>query len=222
LVLASIIAILLSIHNYRVRKLLEIERMRVRIASDLHDDIGSSLSSIALVTDVVRKNLTGHEAQRQQLDDASRAARHTADALKDIVWVINPEHDKLDDIVLRMKDGAAKLLTDTQYSFMCDHETMARVLDMEFRRNLLLIYKEVLNNIAKYAHASKVSIEIGEQDDCLYLRIADDGIGFDPETVRKGNGLKNLRMRAKNMGGTIAITSKPQKGTTIELRARIP
>src|SRR5512134_2261257 len=86
-----------------VRWTVRIERMRVRIASDLHDDIGSSLSSIALVTDVVRKSLTGHEAQRQQLHDASRAARHTADALKDIVWIINPEHDKLDDIVLRMK-----------------------------------------------------------------------------------------------------------------------
>jgi len=222
LVLAAIVAVLLAIHNYRVAKLLELERMRVRIASDLHDDIGSSLSSIALITDMVRKSITAHEPQQLQLLDASRAARHTADALKDIVWIITPEHDKLDDIILRMKDSAAKLLIGTEYSFHCSDGALEHVLDMEFRRNVLLIYKETLNNIAKYAKATKVEITIGERGSEFHLDITDNGIGFDMSTVRKGNGLGNLKRRAEKLGGTMEVISAPGKGTSIQFRARIP
>jgi ligand-binding sensor domain-containing protein len=222
LVLVTIVSTLLAIHNYRVAKLLELERMRVRIASDLHDDIGSSLSSIALITDMVRKSLTAHEPQQLQLADASRAARHTADALKDIVWIITPEHDKLDDITLRMKDSAAKLLIGTEYTFQCSDHAMEHVLDMEFRRNVLLVYKETLNNIAKYARATKVDIVVGESDGVFTLRISDNGMGFDLKAVKKGNGLNNLKARTAKIGGTIDIQSAPGQGTTILLTARIP
>lgn len=216
------IGILTSAYQYRVSKLLEMERMRVRIASDLHDDIGSSLSGIALITDMVRNHLPPDQKDRQHLMEASHAARHTADALKDIVWIINPEHDKLDDIVLRMKDSAAKLLMGIDYRFDCQENAMSSVLDMEFRRNVLLIYKETLNNIAKYAHATKVEIAVKEADKILHLRVTDNGIGFDEATIIRGNGLKNLRARAAKIGGTIEIRSAPDKGTTMQLDARIP
>ena len=222
LVVAAIILILLAIHNYRVRKLLEVERMRVRIASDLHDDIGSNLSSIALITDMVRRSLTSLGPQQQQLMDVTRAARSTADSLRDIVWIISPEHDQLDDIVLRMKDSAAKLLAGTAYTFHCSNESLGRSLSMEFRRNLLLLYKEALNNIAKYAQATKVDIEVRDDDDRLLLEIADNGIGFDSTSIQKGNGLENMKLRAGKIGGSVVIESTPGKGTTIRLRARIP
>lgn len=218
----TLIAILAALYNYRVSKLLEMERMRVRIASDLHDDIGSSLSSIALITDMVRKRLPPDIDDQKHLLTASTAARHTADALKDIVWIINPEHDKLDDIVLRMKDSAAKLLVGIEYTFDCPQNAMDDVLDMEFRRNLLLIYKEALNNIAKYAHATRVDIAIRRHDGTIELHVADNGVGFDLNTVRKGNGLDNLSRRATSIGGTIEIHSRPGLGTTIQLAAKIP
>jgi signal transduction histidine kinase len=221
-VVATIALILLAIHNYRVRKLLEVERMRVRIASDLHDDIGSSLSSIALITDMVRRSLTSHGPQQQQLMDVTRAAKSTADSLRDIVWIISPEHDQLDDIILRMKDSAAKLLTGTAYMFHCTNDSLGRSLSMEFRRNLLLLYKEALNNIAKYAKATSVDIEIREENGTLRLEIVDNGVGFDISQIQRGNGLNNMKLRAEKIGGSVSIESTPSKGTTIRLRARIP
>jgi ligand-binding sensor domain-containing protein/signal transduction histidine kinase len=219
---AVIIAVLTAAYNYRVSKLLEMERMRVRIASDLHDDIGSSLSSIALITDMVRKNLPPENQGGRQLADVSRAARHTADALKDIVWIITPEHEKVDDIILRMKDAAAKLLVGIDYSFHCTDNAIGSVLDMEFRRNVLLMYKETLNNLAKYSHATHVDITLGELHQMFQMTIKDNGIGFDEATIQHGNGLKNLRHRAEKIGGTIKIRSSPGGGTTVDLIARIP
>jgi hypothetical protein len=222
LVAIFVIGTFAGAYNYRVKKLLEMERMRVRIASDLHDDIGSSLSGIALITDMVRNHLPPDQKDRQHLTEVSHAARHTADALKDIVWIISPEHDRLDDIVLRMKDSAAKLLIGIEYCFDCQDDTMSSALDMEFRRNVLLIYKETLNNIAKYSRATKVEISVKEDDEVLTLRVTDNGVGFDESTVKRGNGLKNLRARAAKIGGTIEIMSAPAKGTTVQLDARIP
>jgi ligand-binding sensor domain-containing protein len=222
--LAALLAVgsMYGAYRYRVWKLLEMERMRLRIASDLHDDIGSSLGSIALITDMVRKTLPPGQKSGQQLLDASSAARRTADSLRDIVWLISPDHDKLDDIVLRMKDAAAKLLVGTEYRFDCPEERFASGLDMEFRRHVWLIYKETLHNIAKYAKANRVDIGITAQNRVFHLRIRDDGVGFDPSAPASGNGLRNLRARAAKLGGSIAIESAPGRGTLVLLEARIP
>jgi signal transduction histidine kinase len=207
-------------YNYRVSKLLELERLRVRIASDLHDDIGSSLSGIALVTDSIQKQTPLGDTQKKQLADVSIAARHTADALRDIVWLVKPEHEKLDDIVLRMKDSTAKLLVGIDYAFHCDGENLSNVLDMEFRRHLLLIYKEILNNIAKHSRAGEVEIRIDQSEKRFRLSVTDNGVGFDETTVRRGSGLDNMRKRAVEIGGTVRVSSKPGEGTTIEIEAQ--
>ena len=222
LTVVAIASILLAIHNYRVARLLEIERMRIRIASDLHDDIGSSLSGIALVTDLVRKSLASQLPQQNQLMDVARAARTTADSLRDIVWIISPEHDRLDDIILRMKDSATKLLSGTEYTFHCGTDSLGSSLSMEFRRNVLLLYKEALNNIAKYAKATQVDILIGEENGMLLLEIRDNGMGFDIDHVQKGNGLNNMKLRAEKIGGRIEIRSAPSHGTSINLKVKIP
>lgn len=216
------IGIMAGAYQYRVSKLLEMERMRLRIASDLHDDIGSSLGSIALITDMVRKSLPPGQKSGEQLQDASSAARRTADSLRDIVWLISPDHDKLDDIVLRMKDAAAKLLVGIEYSLDCPEDTLGNVLDMEFRRHVWLIYKETLHNIAKYAKAHAVDIQIKVENGLFYLRIKDDGVGFDTSSPASGNGLRNLRTRAAKLGGSIAINSAPGRGTSVHLEAKIP
>ena len=215
------ISVLMGAYQYRVAKLLEMERMRLRIASDLHDDIGSSLSSIALITDMVRKDLPPGQKSGEQLRDASSAARRTADSLKDIVWLINPEHDKLDDIVLRMKDAAAKLLVGMDYRFDCPEGTLGSVLDMEFRRQVWLIFKETLHNIAKYSHARRVDIEINAANRVFRLRVTDDGVGFDSASTVAGNGMRTLRARAAKLGGSIAISSAPGRGTVVSLEAKL-
>jgi ligand-binding sensor domain-containing protein len=203
------LSIIAAAYRYRVEKLLEMERMRLRIASDLHDDIGSSLGSIALITDMVHRSLPPGQKSGEQLLDASSAARRTADSLRDIVWLISPDNDKLDDIVLRMKDATAKLLAGIEYRFDCPEGTLGNVLDMEFRRHVWLIFKETLHNIAKYAKAHRVDIGITAENRVFNLTITDDGVGFDPSAPRSGNGLRNLQNRAKKLNGAISITSAP-------------
>jgi signal transduction histidine kinase len=222
LAVAAIVGALAGAYKYRVSKLLEMERMRIRIASDLHDDIGSNLSGIALINEMISSRSGVGDQERQQLLDASRSARSTADALKDIVWIIDPDHDKLDDITLRMKDAAARLLVNIDYSFHCDTRTSTDALSMEFRRNIFLIYKEILNNIVKHARATRVVIEVTTGHNLFHLKVVDNGIGFDAGTVQRGNGLTNLRNRAAKLGGTIQVKSCGSEGTTVELAAVIP
>ena len=210
-----------ALYNYRVSKLLEMERMRVRISSDLHDDIGSNLSSIALIADMVHNALPADAGERPRLQDVARTARHTADALKDIVWIISPSHERLDDIVLRMKDAAARLLTGIDYTFDSPRDGLSERLTMEFRRNVLLMYKEVLNNIAKYARATRVSIAVRESHQMFHMSITDNGIGYDENRIVPGNGLRNLRQRAAALGGNVLVKSAPGEGTVVDFEVNI-
>lgn len=222
LVILAVIGILALAYNYRVSQLLKIERLRVRIASDLHDDVGSSLSAIALMTEMVSRKLPAASSERKQLSGAVVATRNTADALRDIVWLINPEHEKLDDMLLRMKDAAAKLLMNIDHTFTSDVNGIDNVLDMEFRRNAILIYKEILNNTLRHSQATKVEINVSITNSTFRLRVTDNGKGFDETTVKRGHGLNNLRARTQKIGGTLTIHSTPGTGTTTELSARIP
>jgi ligand-binding sensor domain-containing protein len=216
--------IIAAVYNYRTRQQLAVERLRVRIASDLHDDVGSSLSGIALMSDLVRSHLPKGTKDHTYLEKLSSSARNTAETLRDIVWVINPEHDTAEDILLRMKAIADMLLVKSQFTFSAPSNGLSGLLNMEYRRNLLLIYREILNNTAKHAQAKNVAISIATNENHLTLQIVDDGIGFDVEAVRAkgGHGLFTQQHRAEKINGTIDIQSAPGKGTTTTLVVKIP
>jgi signal transduction histidine kinase len=219
LVIIALAGLAAAAYRYRVAKLLEMERMRVRIASDLHDDIGSSLSGIALVTESLKNRGGLEDGDRQHLADVSRTARRTADALRDIVWLVNPQHDTVNDLFLRMKDAASMVLTGTEYSISTSGESATRTMSLDFRHQLILIYKEILNNIAKHARARHVSISISLSEDGFMLRIEDDGVGFDPTVRRSGNGLVNLQRRGAAIKGKLSLESTPGRGTVVTLTA---
>ncbi len=137
----ALIGILVVAYNYRVSQLLKVERLKIQIASDLHDDIGTALSSIALTTDVVRSQLTPDQDQAHHyLVSSGRVARQSADALKDIVWLIQPRHDSTEDLALRLKDAASKILVGLQHTFTTTGRGAGNPLDMEVRRNVILIF----------------------------------------------------------------------------------
>ncbi len=221
LVTAVVLSLLFGAYKYRIARLLEMERMRLRIAGDLHDDIGSSLSGIALVTESIRMHEGLEQRDRERLADVSRTARRTADALRDIVWIVNPEHDSVDDLLLRLKDSTSMILTGIEYSISTTGGSLSQKIPIEFRRNLILIYKEILNNIARHAGARKVLIAISHQDSTFTLHVTDDGQGFDPANVLRGNGLNNLNARAASIGGTLTIKSAPGQGTVVILTAEL-
>jgi len=215
LALAAVAGLLVAGYRYRVTRLLEVERMRLRIAGDLHDDIGSNLSSIALLSDIVRAREQLGERERRQLSKISRSARAMVDALRDIVWSIDPDSDRPDDLVRRMRDTAASLLGDTRWTFQSPPHGLAARLDMDVRRHVFLGYKEMLHNVARHARATEVTIRLDEDGGHLRLTVSDDGVGFDAAAPSTGNGLKHLQERAARIGGTLAVTSRPGTGTTI-------
>jgi signal transduction histidine kinase len=203
------------IYSYVItRQKLKLQTLRNKIASDLHDDVGSTLSSIAIFSEI---------AQQQSreviplLDTITTNSRQMLDAMADIVWTINPENDQFENIILRMKSYAYELLGARQigFDFTSDPGISSIKLPMEVRKNLYLIFKEATNNLAKYSNAEKALFTLHQHNDRLIMTIRDFGKGFDTAMPMQGNGLKNMKKRAREVGGDLQIESKPHHGTTI-------
>jgi signal transduction histidine kinase len=223
LVAAALLGLVAFAYNIRVRHLLALERLRLRVASDLHDDLGGVLSSLALSSDLVRRTLPDEQAtSKNRLLEMGSVARAAADALRSIVWVIDPGHETMDEMVMAMRTTATRMLRNMEVSFSAGPMPARRILDMEFRRNVALSFNEILNNILKHAHAGRVDINLRSEGDRLVLRVHDDGTGFDTSQISPGNGLGNLQHRAAAVGGTCTLTSEPGKGTTVEIEGKIP
>jgi ligand-binding sensor domain-containing protein/signal transduction histidine kinase len=213
-------AAVLALYRVRVAQLLRVERVRARIATDLHDDIGASLSQIAILAEVAQQV----PAQSQADPDGPLAliadtSRGLVDSMSDIVWAINPEVDSLSDLVHRMRRFAEDTLSvsDIDLTFRAPELRQDPTLGPEIRRELFLILKESVTNIAKHAECKRVTIELESDRRRLRLRVTDDGKGFEPAQRTDGNGLANMRRRVAALAGRLSIQSKPGAGTTIEL-----
>ena len=220
----SAVALAYSAYRYRVSRLLELERIRTRIASDLHDDIGAALSRIAVLSEVARHEAGGiHPAVSTRLSVIAGAAREVLDSMNDIVWAINPRHDQLRGLTQRMRRFAGDVFTarGIAFSFRApDEERFLRVA-ADVRRHVFLIFKEATNNIVRHAGAAQADVEIRVDGSRLILTIGDNGRGFDVAAERDGNGLANMRDRARAMGGQLEVRSSAGAGTTVTLTARL-
>lgn len=226
LVLGAVVGLLAAAYQYRVRRLLAMERLRLRLASDLHDDVGSNVSSIALISEMLREHarrggLGPDDREQRQLQRIHAAAEDTVRALRDIIWLVDPKHDTLADLVRKMRRARHTLLNGTSCTFEASAPVAPHPLDMDTMRNVFLLYKEALHNIAKHAGAQHVMIRVDEQDRHLTLQIQDDGHGFDEAAIERGHGLANMRRRARAVGGQIAIDSTPGHGTRITFTAKM-
>ena len=213
--------LLYGLFRYRVAQIHAQERLRSRIASDLHDDIGSELSAIALDSELVACRLPKDDPHRDRFVALAGAVRAEAEKLRDTVWILNPDQDRIQDLTSRMQDMARRLLPGIQITFQCGNAIKDLSLDMQFKRHIHLMYKEILSNIATHAQATAVSITIELRDAFLHLCVADNGVGFDTSAQAQGHGLKSLRSRAERIGGTLTIESREGGGTVVSCEARI-
>ena len=207
---------------YRIRlaRILAVERLRQRIAQDLHDEVGTNLSTIALASQsLARKRGSGKEAV-EALERMGTIAQRTTDQMKDIVWILKTNNDSLDNLVTKMREVASQLLVGIRCEFQAPPEELLEKVDLEFKRNIYLFYKESLNNIAKHSKATKATINVGYSGGLFQLHIDDNGRGFDEKRVSSGSGLQNLKARAKQIHGSITITSGPGRGTHISLAVK--
>lgn len=199
------------------RREAEKEHIRSRIASDLHDEIGSNLSSIALIGQVLQEKVKFPRQIRERLQEIPQIARLTAESMRDIVWFINPENDDWEKLLVKMRETVNMMLEMYDFNFNIPEEGITLEVDLNFRRNLFLIYKECLQNVIKHSRAQTVQIELRQENSGLILRVADDGVGFDSDREYSGDGLKNIRRRATDIGGKLKIFSEAGKGTTVTL-----
>ena len=217
LVVVVIIGFAWLAYYVRIARLRELERLRLRIARDLHDDVGANLASMALIAEAMEKQPTFGDPA-----DLKKIALHTIDALRDIVWFIDPARDTLGDLISRMRDTAPLLLTALKYDFEAIVPNPDINLPPAFRRNVFPIFKEALHNAASHAHASQLKITLDCRDGVLRLKVKDDGRGFEEKKIIPGNGLRNLRRRAAEMNGAVRIQTAPGQGTTMEFEAPFP
>ena len=209
------------IYRLRVNKLLEVQRVRGKVARDLHDDIGSTLTSINILSEVARGALApGEHVVHSYLSRISKNSTQMMEAMDDIVWSIKPDNDQLVRIAARMREHTAGVLEPMNINYTFDsNETMRTAkLGMDERRNLFLIFKEALNNISKYAMATSVCISLNCEQGSVILTVQDNGIGFDLSVEGEGNGLSNMRKRALLLRGGINIVSAPGCGTRIVVK----
>ncbi|MCA1817932.1 MAG: histidine kinase, partial [Acidobacteria bacterium] len=212
-----------ALYRYRVARLLEVADMRTRIATDLHDDIGANLTRIAILSEVAKRqygNGGGDEHGESPLASIADIARESVASMGDIVWAINPERDSLLDLVRRMRRHADEVFTlrDIALEFDAPGEERNLKLGAGVRRDLLLIFKEAVNNAARHAGCARAQIELRADDAWLSLTVSDDGTGFDTAGAAEGHGLANMRRRARKLGGGLEIESAAGRGTTVRLR----
>ncbi len=196
-------------------KEVEKQQIRNRIATDLHDEIGSNLSSIMLLTSLMDNNLKENKTANNYTSNIYNAAKVSAEAIRDIVWFINPSSDNVGRLLSRMNETANAMLKGLTFSVNSSKIGNIDKLTPEVKRNLFLAYKEILNNIIKHSNANNVEIKIWEERNILNLLVKDNGIGFDENEVNLGNGLKNLRSRVNKIGGSIEIISQDNNGTSV-------
>ena len=206
--------------NYQTRQEVKLLTLRNKIAIDLHDDVGSTLSSISMFSQMAQ---TQSKEVIPALETIGESSRKMLEAMADIVWSIKPENDLFEKVIMHMREFAYQLLGTKQieFEFDADDDISKINLPMETRKNLYLIFKEATNNLAKYSKASNAKFALKGENDKLTMVISDDGKGFDTTKDSRGNGLENMKRRAIEMGAKLLIDSAPGIGTTIRLELAV-
>jgi signal transduction histidine kinase/ligand-binding sensor domain-containing protein len=208
-----------ALHRRRVARVLAVERMRVRIAGDLHDDIGSNLSQIAIMSEVARRQVDGAApAAAEPLERIGGLARESIDSMGDIVWAVDPGKDRLGSLVHRMRRLASERLAAAELELRFTAPPAEDLpIGAETRRQAFLAFKEMLSNAIRHARCRRVTVELVQSDGRLELHVGDDGRGFDPQAAHTGHGLQSLRRRALSLGGALRIASQEGQGTKLTL-----
>jgi ligand-binding sensor domain-containing protein/signal transduction histidine kinase len=222
LVALTMILMIYFAYRYRLRRLIELERVRTRIASDLHDDIGSNLSLIAGLSEVLRQQARQIDSQiAERLSVIANASRQSVEAMGDIVWAVNPKRDNLVDLAQCMRRFANDSFTarNVEFRFDAPHANQNVKVDAETRREVFLLFKECVNNIARHSECKSVDAFLKIERGWIVLKLSDDGHGFEAASVDHGHGLESMHRRAERLGGRVEVTSVPGSGTIVILKA---
>ncbi len=208
--------IIYAFYRYRIRQIEKQHAIRKNIATDLHDDLGSTLNSVKVFTNLAISGVKQEESLQQVKDNLTEATM----SLRDMIWVLDDSLDTVDELVTRLKQFAFPITAASNMGFVitAGSDVNSRTLTKEEKRNLFLICKEAINNSIKYSGATQITVDIKPAAKKIQITVADDGKGFDEATVKKGYGLKNMQYRAGQIRYIVKLTSTPGKGTQVEIR----
>lgn len=207
----------------RLKQQRVLEQERLRIAHDIHDDLGARVTQISLLSAMSQDNATFPEKARADFGKVSQMSRELVSALYETVWAVNPENDHLEALGNYLCQMVNQLCERT--SLRCrfsvpslPHEVQ---VSSQTRHNISMAVKEAVHNVIKHAHATEVTIRLAFSHGFLDIWVEDNGAGFQPETASGGHGLTNMKKRLTNIGGHCFIESQPGKGTTVRMRLSI-
>ncbi len=219
LVIILVIVFIIYFVTSQFKQILAVERLRTKLAADLHDNIGSGLTEIAILSEVLSTRLQ-HESKDilKSLKMISADSRQIIDKMSDIVWLVNPKRDSLYDLILRLEDNYSELLSQTNISFTSKNlRSLENIsLTMEHRQHLFLIFKEGINNCITHGNCTEINLNADVKGKMLNMVLEDNGKGFDTAINAMGNGLINMMDRAKKIGGDLKIISSAGYGTKIK------
>jgi signal transduction histidine kinase len=221
--IAAFAAIFYLAYAYRARQRRQIEALRSRVASDLHDEIGSGLSQIAVLSEVAKRNLSIGPAETSgSLGRIGEISRDLLDSMSDIVWAINTQRKKLGDLTDRMRRFANEMFAGAgvELNFQAVDLVEERSIDLDQRRQIYLIFREAIRNVARHSRCEKVGVRLRCDLNRFEMLIEDNGIGIDLTRASNGLGLQSMQERARSLGGQIEW--KNEKGTTLRLIVPLP
>lgn len=217
LLVASIVYL---VYRQRLARLIELERVRTRIATDLHDDIGANLSLIAMLSEVARGQVRSDDHRlKEWFSTIAATSRDTVDSMSDIVWAVNPKRDHLRDLTQRMRRFADDILgaRNIQLRFREPDTDLDLKLGADLRREVFLIFKETINNLVRHSQCTQAEVDLHIAHGRFVLRVNDNGRGLNSANADAGTGLTSMRGRANRLGGSFEISSPTEAGTTITL-----
>ncbi len=198
---------------------------RLRISSELHDEIGATLSGISMYSHLTKEQmrLAQPAEVEKSLNIMQQSSGEMVNKLNDIVWLLNPGQDTLQKLIQRLEEYAEEMtaIKNMKLQTSVQDQFLARSLPVESRRNIYLFCKEAINNAVKYSEAGLLELTVKENNQLLEITISDNGKGFDAENVKRGNGLDNMQKRADELGADFRIKSKPSEGCSISLKVKI-
>jgi signal transduction histidine kinase len=217
LLIISLIVAGIIIRNKRIKQL---QNMRNSIADDLHDDIGSTLSSISIMSELAKAKSPEASSLLTAIEESTGTIQEN---MSDIVWAVNPKNDRFENVLQRMNQFASEILDakNIELDFTSDASLSTVKITMRQRKNLYLFFKEAINNAAKYSEAKKVSVSISQRDRQVEINIIDDGKGFDTAKIFGGNGMSTLKKRGTELCADFKIQSLLNEGTVVKLKFKI-
>jgi len=221
-----IAAILYGVYRFRINQIQKLYLVRSKISQDLHDEVGSGLSGISLLSHIARQQLNEKKIEESAniLNKISAYSDDMVTRVSDIVWSVNPQNENLDKMLARLQSYASSVAgpQNIQFNFRNETTSLSKKVKMPVIKNLYLLCKEAVNNALKYSQCRTLNCFLISSNGYIELLIEDDGNGFEPGKITEGNGLLNMQKRAEELKTSLEIASKPGSGTKISLKMKIP